>query len=143
MSTKGLDLVRGLSVNDRWGLFIDVSLTLFRAESLISIVVVGQDDVMGSSKPLKERNEMKERCKGHKQNYFDAEKELLSFERMLMLALRSLKEEVYRYVQPSLLGAWIEKLKDFLNDKNKCSENENDSTDVEEACQANSLRSLE
>ena len=58
-----------------------------------------------------------------------------------MLALRSLQEEVYRYVQPSILGAWIEKLKDFLNDENKCSENV--FTDVEEACQAISLRSLE
>lgn len=107
----------------------------------ISIVVVGQDDVIGSNKPLKEQNEMKERCKAHKQNYFDAEKELLSFERMLMLAFRSLQEEVYRYVQPPILGAWIEKLKDFLNDENKCSENV--SMYVEEACRANSLRSLE
>lgn len=34
-------------MNDRRGLLVDVSRTLFRVGSLISIVVVGQDGILG------------------------------------------------------------------------------------------------
>lgn len=41
-------------MNDRHGFFADVSRTLFRIVSLISIVVAGQDDILGFGELLKE-----------------------------------------------------------------------------------------
>lgn len=57
---EDLDFVMGFSVTDRKSFIGDVSQTLLRSRSLISIVVVGQENVMGSSKLSRERDELRE-----------------------------------------------------------------------------------
>lgn len=56
-----LDFIRGLSATDRQKKFAYASRTLFRIESLISIVDVGQDDILCSIELSREQNEMRER----------------------------------------------------------------------------------
>lgn len=43
-------------------LFEDFSCTLLRAESLVSIVAVGQDAVLGSCELSREHDELMEKC---------------------------------------------------------------------------------
>lgn len=59
---EDLDFVWGLSLTDRQILFVDVSHTLFKVGSLVSIIVVGQDDILGSIELSRERDELRETC---------------------------------------------------------------------------------
>lgn len=79
VDAEDMDFVRGLSATDRWGLFANVSHTLFRIGSLISFVFAGQDVVLGSGELLKERDELKDRCEVLEQRKSDVEKELVVF----------------------------------------------------------------
>lgn len=54
MASKDLDLIRGLSANHNRRLFVDASCTVFRVESLVSIVVAGQDDILGSRELMRD-----------------------------------------------------------------------------------------
>lgn len=56
MATEDLTFVWSLSVADRRALFVDTSYTLFREESLVSMVVTLQDYVLGSGDISKEWN---------------------------------------------------------------------------------------
>lgn len=60
MAAEKLDFILGLLVTDMHILFVNASPTLFRVEPLVSIVLVGQDNVLGSGKLSKERDKLRE-----------------------------------------------------------------------------------
>lgn len=62
MVVEDLYFIWGLSVTDRRSIFVDNSLTLFKAESPVSIVVVIQGDVLGYVNLSREQDEPKELC---------------------------------------------------------------------------------
>lgn len=76
MVAEDLDFVQDLSMNDKQGIFANASHTLFRVRSLISVVVVDQYNIMGSSVLLKEWDGLNERCETLEQDNSDANKEL-------------------------------------------------------------------
>lgn len=61
MAIEELTFFQSISVVDGLGLFGDASRTLFRVESLVSMVAVGQDKVLGSRYLSKERDNLKEK----------------------------------------------------------------------------------
>lgn len=62
VASEDLDFVRGLFAIDRRSLFANTSHILFRAISLISIVVADQNNILGSRELPNERDELRERC---------------------------------------------------------------------------------
>lgn len=76
VAAEDLDFIRDLSATERRGFFAYASCTLFRVRTLISIVVVDQDDVLGFSEISREQDDLGERCEVLEQQNYDAEKEL-------------------------------------------------------------------
>lgn len=101
--------------------------TLFLLQLRAKMMLWALDEI------LKERDEMKERCKTLEHKNFNAEKESVEFQANVD-ALRSLQEEVDLYGRPSILAAWIKELKAPLDDVKKSIEKV--FMNVEEACQA-------
>lgn len=62
VANKDLAFVLSLSATDMRGIFAYASGTLFRVESLVLMVPVGQDDILGSSDLFRENDELKEKC---------------------------------------------------------------------------------
>lgn len=104
MATEDLYFIWGLSVTDRRSIFVDNSLTLFKAESPISIVVVSQGDVLGYVNLSREQDEPREMCEAIERETSDAEKELDDFWEDVD-DIHSLQKEVDRYGRSSILDA--------------------------------------
>lgn len=83
------------------------------------MVSVYQDDVLGSSDLVKERDNVKEKCKTLERENSMAEKEFLEPRTKAWLA-NSLQEKVDRYNFPPALGAHISKLEASLVERGKC-----------------------
>lgn len=77
VANKDLDFVLSLSATDMQGIFADASGTLFRVESLVLMVTVGQDDVLGSSDLFRENDELKEKCEALERKNSAVEKDLV------------------------------------------------------------------
>lgn len=122
VAAEDLDIACGLFATDKLVLFADASHTLFRVRSLIYIVVVVQDDVLGYGELLKEHDELKDMCKVLEQRNFDIKKKMVV-----------LRENIDALISLApVLDAWIRELKVSLAGKKKCSKKV--STDVAEAC---------
>lgn len=115
MVFEDLDFVLGLSAIDRKSLFADVSLTLFRARSLVSILVVSQDNFLGSDDLSRERDKRKERCEALEWKNSYTYKELVELWENVVI-VNSLQEEVDWYGRPSTLASHIKKLEVSLAD---------------------------
>lgn len=77
VANEDLAFVRGLSVTNRQSLFADASHTLFRDRSMVSMLYVVQNNVLGSDDLLKERDDLREKCVALEQDNTEAEKELV------------------------------------------------------------------
>lgn len=100
------------------GLFADISRTLFRVGSLVSMEIVGQDNVLGSSKLSRKRDELEEKCKVLERKNSEVGNELVKLWAKVKL-VDSLPEDVDRYNSPSNLVAQIMMLKASLTEGDK------------------------
>lgn len=133
MASKDLDVVWGLSITDTYGLFAYALHTLFRFKSLVYVVVAGQEDILGSSRLSRERDELRKMCEALERKNYDVEKEFSKMWEDVDVA-KYLQEEVDWYDRPSILSSQIEKLSASLANGKKCCKKV--SKEVAEACRA-------
>lgn len=110
VANKELAFVQSLSVTDKQGLFADTSHTLFKVGYLISMVVVGQDDVLDSSDLSREWDELREKCEVFERGNVEDEMNLIELP-VKVVSIDSLWEKVDRYSLSSTLTAQVTRSK--------------------------------